>query len=574
MSNDDERSGLLATNSHYGSISGSPLEGAAVEGNDTSGEAFDNVPQTRRQLGVASAAFLIFNRVIGTGIFATPSVILHSSGSAGVALLIWILGALIAAAGTTVYVELGTVRHPPAYAAQAYLNLQGLPRSGGEKNYLEYMYRRPKFMITCAYAVYTFISGSSATNGIVFGEYLIRALAIPPSTSATFSASRIIALIVLTFSLLMIGVFSKAGVRLQNILGSFKLFILAGIAILGLLSLVGLPGIAVRPEYETPDNLVSWAALWKGSKGDANSLVTALYNVIWSFIGYSNANYALSEVKDPVRTIKRAAPLAIVSVAVVYMLVNIAYFGVVSRGDILNSRQIVAALFFRNLFGPATERILSAAIALSSLGNILAVLFTQGRGECLVVSSAVVQELAREGILPFSAFLASNRPFGAPLNALWFLWGISVLGVILPPAGDAYLFLLSMSSYSLTLVNTGVSFGLLLLHSSYRKSWHWDPPFRAPLAVIIGFFLSNVFLAVTPLIPPAPGKETFERIPYYMHILVTILASQLGVLYWAVFFRWLPQRGGYELKREQVLQDDGVSRVVFVKVPKVGSSRT
>jgi len=47
--------------------------------------------------------------VIGTGIYATPSVILRSSGSVGVALLMWLVGALIAAAGTTVYIELGTV---------------------------------------------------------------------------------------------------------------------------------------------------------------------------------------------------------------------------------------------------------------------------------------------------------------------------------------------------------------------------------------------------------------------------------------------------------------------------------
>lgn len=42
-------------------------------------------------------------------IYATPSVILRTSGSVGVALLMWLVGALIAAAGTTVYIELGTV---------------------------------------------------------------------------------------------------------------------------------------------------------------------------------------------------------------------------------------------------------------------------------------------------------------------------------------------------------------------------------------------------------------------------------------------------------------------------------
>ncbi|KAJ7362306.1 APC amino acid permease [Mycena albidolilacea] len=508
----------------------------------TSGESFDNVPHARRQLGLASASFLIFNRVIGTGIFATPSAILLSSGSVGVALLMWVLGALIAIAGTTVYVELGT----------------GLPRSGGEKNYLEFMYRRPKFMATCTYGVYTLIAGSSAPNGLVFGEYTIHALALPPTP---FNI-RLTAFLVLTFSLLMVGVFGKWGVRLLNTLGTFKFGILAGIATLGFLSLLGVPGFMVGEEYEQPANFASWGAVWQGSRGDPNSLVTALYNVIWSFIGYSNANYALSEVKDPVRTIKRAAPLAILSVAAVYMLVNVAYFGVVSKNDILGSRQIVAALFFRNLFGPATERALSACIALSSLGNVLSVLFTQGR---------VIQELGREGILPFSAFFATNKPFGAPLAGLAVLYFISVALVISPPPGDAYLFLLSMSSYSLTLINTLVSFGLLLLHTpAYRAAWAWDPPFRAPRAVVVLFFVSNVFLALIPLIPPAPGQRTFESIPYYMHVVVTIGASQLGVLYWAIWSVWLPRRNGYALKREWKLQDDGVSRFVFVKVPVAG----
>jgi hypothetical protein len=43
-------------------------------------------------------------------IYATPSVILRSSGSVGIALLMWLLGATIAAIGTAVYIELGTVR--------------------------------------------------------------------------------------------------------------------------------------------------------------------------------------------------------------------------------------------------------------------------------------------------------------------------------------------------------------------------------------------------------------------------------------------------------------------------------
>mgnify|MGYP002403747362 CR=1 FL=1 len=69
---------------------------------------------------------------------------------------------------------------------------------------------------------------------------------------------------------------------------------------------------------------------------------TGMLTLHRSFIGYSNANYALSEIKDPIRTIKRAAPLAMGAVTLVYLLVNVAYFAVVSKGDILGSRRIVA----------------------------------------------------------------------------------------------------------------------------------------------------------------------------------------------------------------------------------------
>ena len=63
-----------------------------------------------------------------------------------------------------------------------------------------------------------------------------------------------------------------------------------------------------------------------GTSGSAYGVVTALYNVIWSYIGYSNANYALSETKNPVRTLKIAAPLALGTVGILYMLVNVRYF--------------------------------------------------------------------------------------------------------------------------------------------------------------------------------------------------------------------------------------------------------
>ncbi|KAJ7466833.1 APC amino acid permease [Mycena galericulata] len=543
LSSSDETTRLLTDPSNPGYVSSGSQTTldhvAAVDEplqDETFGESFDNLFVSlicgcfiHIRTGLTSAVFLVFNRVIGTGIYATPSVILRTSGSVGVALLMWLLGALLAAAGTAVYVELGT----------------GLPRSGGEKNYLEFIYRRPRFLVSCSFVAYTLIIGSAAANSIVFGEYVLHALDMTP---ARFS-SRFVAVLVLTFCLLVHGTLLKFGVRLQNALGAFKLVILATISLVGILCLLDVPGFAVRAPYEVPHNF-QWAKLWEGTGGTgANGLVTALYSVIWSFIGYANANYALSEVRDPVRTIKRAAPLAMTAVSVVYMAVNVAYFAVVSKNDILGSRRIVACA-------------LSAFIALSTLGNLLAGQFTQGR---------VIQELGREGILPYSAFFASNKPFGAPLAGLLTQYLVSCLFVVGPPPGDAYLFMISTSSYSLALINTLVAFGLLLLHSPVYKAFGWAPPFRAPRAVALLFLFANVFLVVVPLVPPPPGKRVYEGLPYYLHAVVALSVSLIGVAYWYVWSVWLPRRGGYVLERAWVRQEDGVPRWVFRRTPVAGA---
>lgn len=60
-----------------------------------------------------------------------------------------------------------------------------------------------------------------------------------------------------------------------------------------------------------------------------------------SYIGYSNANYVLSEMRDPIRTIKKAAPIALSAITATYLLVNVAYFIVVDKKEILASGQAV-----------------------------------------------------------------------------------------------------------------------------------------------------------------------------------------------------------------------------------------
>jgi len=186
--------------------------------------------------------------------------------------------------------------------------------------------------------------------------------------------------------------------------------------------------------------------------------------------------------------------------------------------------------------------------------------------------STVIQELGREGVLPYASFFASNRPFNAPLAGLFTQYILSCAFMLAPPPGDAYLFMISLSSYSLALINALVSAGLLLLYTKAYQEWDWDPPFQAPKLIIWLFFLSNVFLVVIPTIPPAPGSRVYDYLPYWLHVFVAYLVSLIGITYWYTWCIWLPKRKGYKLQRYWVLHANGVSRYVFRAVSLRGEA--
>ncbi|PPQ95601.1 hypothetical protein CVT26_008630 [Gymnopilus dilepis] len=503
------------------------LEGS-VDGQDDI-----RVPE-RRQIGLFSAVFIIFNRIIGTGVFATPSTILGLSGSVGLSLFMWIIGAVIAAAGMQVYISWGTA----------------IPKNGGEKNYLEYLFRRPRFLITSMYAANGVLLAWAAGNSLVFGEYILLAANVNPGRWTL----RLVGFACITFSLLIHGLALKWGLRLQNFLGIFKILVLVFVIITGFVALGG------HMKIDKPHNFTN---AFEGTTASASSFCLSLYNVIWSYIGFSNVNYALSEVKNPQRTVRIAGPLAIAVVTVLYLLANIAYFAGATKEDITSSGRLVAALLFRNVYGPRAERALSVFVALSALGNVLSVIFSQGR---------VNQELGREGVLPFSRFWGSNRPFNAPLTGLGLHWAICLIVIFALPPGDAYNFVINVISYPLSIINAAISFGLIYLY--FRPYPSWPKQLLTLPALIAGFFFGavNVFLFVVPLLKPPPGAAPYVSLPYWTHAVAGWCVFGVGGVYWVIWAKVLPRLGGYELRRVEEVGKDGLSRRVFkrVKVVKGG----
>jgi len=421
-----------------------------------------------------------------------------------------ILAGLLTLSGLSVYLSFGLA----------------IPLSGGEKNYLERVFRRPRYLAMSIFAVQMVLLGFSAGNSLAFGRYVLLAIGHPMPDGWV---PRAIAVIAVTLVVLLHAVFPRWGLRLTSALGVFKLIVLAVIVIAGFAALMG------HRLVSDPGNFRNFWGIEKGDGyggGGAYAYATALLQVVYSYKGWENANYVMGELKNPRRTLKIAAPLAVIGVTVLYVLANVAYFAAIPKAELAKSEVIVAGLFFRNMFGESTAaRSLPAFVALSNIGNVLAVSFAHSR---------VNQELAREGLLPWSKFWASSKPYGTPAASLFLHWIVTIIVLIAPPPGPAYNFLVNLYTYPGAWINTFVAGGLIYLQ--YSKSENWSSPWRTRLPVAVTFLLLNLFLVITPFIPPN-GDWNADGYPYYAFPLVGTGVLLLGVVYWLVWTNILPRYG-------------------------------
>ncbi|KAJ7630943.1 high affinity methionine permease [Roridomyces roridus] len=505
-------------------------EASVVQVVDTSGAelTFEEDVQggMGRHLGVFSCTMLIVGKIIGTGIFSTPSSILGSVGSVGASLMLWVLGFALSFCGLFIWLELGTM----------------IPRSGGEKVYLEAAYKKPKYLATIVFTVNAIVLGFTASGCIVFAQNIL----ISAGQPAERWVVRGIAIGVICFVTLLHGLTPKLGIWIINVLTMFKIVIVLVIVIAGWVVLSG------KTHIEDPHK--NFRDAFAGSSNSSNDYATAMFKVLFAYTGWSNVNYVLNDVKNPVRTLKIAAPLGLSICAALYLLANIAYFAAASKTEILKASTTVAAVFFKNVFGVKAEKALSVFVALSALGNVMAATYS---------ASKVNQELAKEGIpLPFGPrFWASNWPTGkSPLPGLIVHLIPSIIVIIGPPPAVAYPFILDLDGYPGQIINLFVVIGLFILR--YREP-HAKRPFKVWLPFAVFFLASCVFLLVAPFLRPSNGVGDSPPLPYYLYCLVGIAVMAFGVLYWAVWWVILPRIFGYTLEPKKVQLEDGTYVTVF-----------
>ncbi|KAL2164066.1 hypothetical protein VTH06DRAFT_3280 [Thermothelomyces fergusii] len=510
--------------------------GAMEVADDDESDYRDFVYPEDRKLGTWSTAFLIINRVVGAGIFSTPSRIIFCLDSVGTALLFWVLGGVMTF-WLFVYLEYGIA----------------LPRSGGEKVYLERVYRRPKYLATCIFAVQFVLFAISTGNCISFSSYLLRAATQKQPEDGSW-LNRGIAVAAITVVCLIHAFAPRWGIWLSNGFGVFKLIMLS------LLVCTGFAALAGRMVAPRPDNFSSFRGAGssrgpdKGfdSAGAAGGYAIALLQVLYSYSGWENANYVLTEVRRAPTTLKRAAPISVSVVTVLYLLANISYFAAMSKEEIGNAGVTVAAQFFENVWGKSAfvVRVIPLFIGLSALGNAFAQSFAMPR---------VKQELSKEGILPWSRFWASDWPFNAPTGAIFLHWIFSTIFILGSNTPDVYVFVTNIFIYSGNYIKLFLALGLVYLSFAPSEKWaEQRKNFRSSPLLTIFWIVALLFVQAAPFIE----NDFLQNVPYYVFPTLGTSLLVIGTVYWLVWAKVLPAFG-YQIQHEIVQLSDGSERVRY-----------
>lgn len=311
-------------------------------------------PTTRRDVGGWGAAFLVFNGMIGAGIFGLPGTLQSAVGSfAPWLLLIAGLGVMLVA---ICYADLAS-RFDVSGGPQLYTGAAFGPFIGFQAGWMSYVSR----------------VAALAANATVLAAYA-GSIWRPLDGPAT---------IVVTISVM----------TLLNIVGIRRAIqALGGLTVLKLGPLLLVAGMVLANAPIAAPVLPQFSAV----EGVA---LAALY----AFVGFEAATIPAGETRDPRRAIPRALLLTVAGVTLIYVLVQLAY----SASGLGDSDAPLADLAAESL-GPGGSLLIALTAIVSVLSNQLNILTSVSR---------ITSSLSDQHLLPRWFGRISPR-FATPANSI------------------------------------------------------------------------------------------------------------------------------------------------------------
>ena len=293
-----------------------------------------------RLLHPLSAVALIVGIVIGAGIFKTPSLVASISGDAGWALVLWLAGALISIVGALCYAELCT-----AY-----------PNAGGDYHFLHRAFGRNISFIYGWSRATIINTGSIALLAFVFGDYMSTLIHLGSYSSAIW-ARLIVAFLTAV---------NRAGIHASSSMQTW----LTLTEIFGLLAVVA-AGFWV-------DAPASGAIQWFAQAPAPTQWGLCLVFVLLTFGGWNESAYISAELKGGPRTMVWVILASMLTLTVIYLLVNTALLFGLGLSTLSQSKTAAGELLGL-AFGPLAQKALGLFVAIAALTSINATIFVGAR---------------------------------------------------------------------------------------------------------------------------------------------------------------------------------------------------
>ena len=416
--------------------------------NDTTGRTAGLL----RILGVGFGLAVIVGSTLGIGILRTPGLVAGQLSSRTSILAVWLAGGLYTLLGSIIFTELGTM----------------LPEAGGY-----YVYARRAFGDTVGFAV-------GWTDWLTYCAVLgYESIAIGEFSGMLVPALRPAVKLVAVGVLVLFAALQFAGLRVSSRFQE----ITTAVKFLAFLALVA-ACLAYAWSYGPPGaGQASAVPVGPGLVG----LVIALQSVVITYGGWQSALYFTEEDRDPRQNLPRSMIGGVVSVLVIYLLVNVALLSVLPIAELARST-LPAADAASVIFGSRGGRLITllSIVSLPPLINAI-----------LMIGTRILFAVGRDGLFFKGAAVVNSR--GTPVAAAVITTAVAAVLV----ASGTFQKLVAVASFFLAVNYCVCCLALVVLR---RRAPLLARPFRAwgypwsAVVVLLGAvaFLAGVLLGDAP----------------------------------------------------------------------------
>jgi len=331
-----------------------------------------------RGLGSWDTALITAGTMLGSSIFIAAAFVPRALPHATLVLVAWLLGGLLTLAGALSYAELGAM----------------FPRAGGQYHFLKEAFGPLSGFLFGWASFFVAQSAANAFVAVAFAEYIGPFVPSISTTQMVFTlpigpwawqvnAVQVVAVLAI-FILTAVNCFGLwLGAGVQNALTVLK------VAAVILLGAVGL----FVPARATPD----WTApLPAGNL--ALAFGVALVGVFGAYDGWYQVTFSAGEIRDPHRSLPRGMITGVVTIIVLYVLLNLVYLRALPLVELAATPRIGESAAVA-LFGKAGGRLMALAVLLSLFGCLSSGILTASR---------IYLPMAEDGV--FFRFLARIHP--------------------------------------------------------------------------------------------------------------------------------------------------------------------